>query len=53
MARFKFDYLLTEWEIVWQKSSMGDPYSGCMKSVLDPDPLSGLQKKVIATNFNT
>ena len=38
---------------MWQKSAMEDPYSGSMKSGLDPDPLSGLQKKVIATNFNT
>ena len=55
MARFEVDYLLTEWEIVWQKSAVDDSYmyNGSMKSGLDPDPLSGLQKKAIATNFNT
>ena len=40
---------------MWQKSAVDDPYmyKGSMKSGLDPDPLSGLQKKAIATNFNT
>ena len=52
MARFEVDYLLSEREIVWQKSAMDDPYSGSMKSRLDPDSLSGLQKKAIATNFD-
>ena len=32
---------------------MDDPYSGSMKSGVDPDPLSGLQKKPIAANFNS
>ena len=39
-----------------QKSAVDDPcvmYNGSMKSGLDPDPLSGLQKNAIATNFNT
>ena len=53
MARFEVDNLLIEWEIAWQKYAMDDPYSGSMKSGLDPDPLSGLQKKATATNFNT
>ena len=53
MAKFEVDYLLTECEIAWQKSAMDDPYNGSMKSGLDPDTLSGLQKKAIATNFNT
>ena len=40
---------------MWQKSAVDDPYmyNGSMKSGLDLDPLSGLQKKAIATNFNT
>ena len=53
MARFEVNYLLTELEIAWQKSAMYDPYNESMKSGLDPDPLSGLQKKAIATNSNT
>ena len=34
---------------------MDDPYmySGSMKSGIDPDALSQLQKKAIATKFNT
>ena len=35
------------------KSAMDDTYSGSMKSGLHADPLSGLQKKAIATSFNT
>ena len=40
---------------MWQKSAVDDPYmyNGSMKSGLDLDSLSGLQKKAIATNFNT
>ena len=53
VARFEVIHLLTESKIAWQKSAMVDPYSGFMKSGLDPDPLSGSQKKAIATNFNT
>ena len=53
MARFEVYYLLTKLEIAWQKSAMNDPSSGSMKSGLDPDSLSGLQKKATATNFNT
>ena len=53
MARFEVYYLLTDLEIAWQTSAINDPYSGSIKSGLDPDPLTGLQKKATATNFNT
>ena len=53
VARIELDYLLIEWKIAWQKSAVDDPYSGFIKSGLDPDLLPGLQKKAIATNFNT
>ena len=51
MARVEVDYMLIEREIAWQKSAMDDPYNGSMKSGLDPDTLSGLQKKAIAANI--